>query len=267
MSIAFDSTAQGKSGSGSTNLTYSHTCAGSNRILVVGVVANDATDTVTGVTFNTIALTKIGSAQAGSGSFLSLWYLIAPATGAHNIVISRSANTAFIYGASISLTGVQQSLQPDANGLTASSGSTTTRTATATALTAGSYAIAVGFDDNGGLTAGTNCTLRGTIQDGGFGIFDSSGFGSIPAGSFSMTITGSNGGQAIGMGIFKLNDFSFSVTDSATTSDTIATKTGAYFNVSDKVKVNEKVNMSQTGTTWSNPSKSTDKGWTNPSKS
>ena len=54
---AFDAAGSGPSTS-ATSLTWSHTCAGANRILFVGFLSNG---TVTGVTYNGVAMTQVGS--------------------------------------------------------------------------------------------------------------------------------------------------------------------------------------------------------------
>lgn len=93
--------------------TFSHTCTGSNRILIVGVSTEDtgsADKVPTGVTYNTVALTKVVSAQIGDPSVtVSLWYLVAPATGANDIVISLPEVVGTVIGGGISFTGVIQS--------------------------------------------------------------------------------------------------------------------------------------------------------------
>ena len=99
MAIAFDAAARTDAGANQTTATVSHTCTGSDRILFVQAISNDDGDTVTGVTYNGVAMTKIGSSvgvpPAGSSSnFLSMWYLIAPATGANNVVVTRSTSPA-----------------------------------------------------------------------------------------------------------------------------------------------------------------------------
>lgn len=119
MAIAFDTSQSSNNGGGSTTLTFSHTCSGSDRLLVVGVAYPSTSITISSVTYtkggNVTNLTAIDQ-QAKSTPDVSgaLYYMIAPDTGAHNIVITVSSNTA-VYGASASYTGVNQSTQPDAH--------------------------------------------------------------------------------------------------------------------------------------------------------
>jgi len=115
--IAYDN-ASDSTGSGST-LTFSHTVSGTNRILLVGVAvfdSNEALRPVTSVTYNGVALTKIDDEDTGAGSSerAELWYLVAPATGANNVVITTTGSVTQIVGGAVSLTGVNQSSPVDA---------------------------------------------------------------------------------------------------------------------------------------------------------
>jgi hypothetical protein len=83
-------------------------------VLIVGVEQTASgrygISAVTGITYNGVALTKIDSQTSGSGKCRSeLWYLVAPATGAHSIVVSLADVTDAIVGGATSWTGVDQS--------------------------------------------------------------------------------------------------------------------------------------------------------------
>ena len=76
------------SNTSATSLTVSHTVTltGIATLLVVSVCARDiATVIPTGVTYNAVALTKLGDITKGTEG-ASIWYLASPATGANNIV-------------------------------------------------------------------------------------------------------------------------------------------------------------------------------------
>lgn len=126
-----------------SSATWSHTCGGTNRILVVGVnarglIANTNT-TVTGVTYNGVALTKIRHDSVDSGDTYrgrsELWYLIAPATGANDIVVTWTGSIDYACNGAISLTGIIQSASAiDANnGATANTDTTPSVNVTAVA--------------------------------------------------------------------------------------------------------------------------------------
>ena len=114
MALASDA----KSSSSATlvsTLTWSHTCTGADLILVVGVEtlrysATYPLQAVTGITYNGVALTKIDSQEAGVYCRAELWYLMAPTTGAHNIIVTLAGVTGNIIGGATSWTGADQSM-------------------------------------------------------------------------------------------------------------------------------------------------------------
>jgi len=73
-------------------LSWSHVVdSGVNRLLVVAVSLR-AFQTVTSVTFGDVALSKHQSVQGGAGNYprAELWYLVAPAVGRANVVVTMS---------------------------------------------------------------------------------------------------------------------------------------------------------------------------------
>lgn len=121
MPIAFDAASQ-SSPAEATTVTWSHTCSGSDRLLVVGVHSRDD-DPTEGVTYNGVVMTEIRQDHQGGNVHTSLWYLKAPATGAHDIVATHMFSApAWIAGSAVSLTGVDQTTPLDAhNGATGDS--------------------------------------------------------------------------------------------------------------------------------------------------
>lgn len=93
MAVTFDAASTINSG-GVTSQTWSHTCSGSNRYLLVsiGTNGNDAS----GVTYAGVAMASLGNKQeTTTGYRIGLWGLAAPALGANNIVatfVSAVAN-------------------------------------------------------------------------------------------------------------------------------------------------------------------------------
>lgn len=93
-----------------SSLTISHTCTGTNLVLIVQAVNYDATvGTVSGITYNGVALTKIAGVTFSSNFNNEGWYLIAPATGTHDVVITWSASQLLVAGGIVSYTGAHQS--------------------------------------------------------------------------------------------------------------------------------------------------------------
>ena len=126
MAIAFDATSSITWNTAiPTSKTWSHTCTGSDLVLIVGIAHEDTTDAdrgCSGITYNGVALTKIRTDDnLGDNITSELWYLLGPATGANNIVATFNGGVDDGDCMAISLTGVAQSGQPDAqNGATAS---------------------------------------------------------------------------------------------------------------------------------------------------
>lgn len=181
MAIAFDSSSFGNSNS-ATSITFSHTCSGLNRILFVGVSTVSAR-TISSVTYNGIAMTNIN--RSGGSQVVALYYLIGPATGTNNIVVTIDS-TSFIYADSVSYTGVAQSGQPDAQNTSASTNTTRTTSVTTVADNCWAVLIARGVSD-GDTNAGTGSTER-VASTGYIQMYDSNG-PKTPAGSYSMSTT------------------------------------------------------------------------------
>lgn len=189
MAIAFDATTTSSLGSAVTSITFSHTCTGSNRILFV-CTANNGGANVTGVTYNGVAMTNIwGALSNGAPSKSYLWYLIAPATGANNVVVSLSASVSVIAKV-VSYTWASQTWQPDSNSSNWPT-TTTSFTASTTTVADNSWLIMCGMGRNANaITAGANTTIRSPIEAllAWLFVLDSNS-AQTPAGSKSMNVT------------------------------------------------------------------------------
>ena len=184
--IGFDASAEGTTCNiGGGSVSYSHTCTGSDRILVGGCNTNSA-----GVdnsnSYGAGSFTQIGTFGGNS----NLDYLLAPATG---------SNTASFGGGGLSercsvvasYTGVQQSGQPDSNAAAAAG------TGTTTVVAAGCWLVAV-FGGGGTAdytpTTGTHRNTSGCGNSGHkFGLIDSNG--TVGTGSQSLVVTDSHSGR------------------------------------------------------------------------
>lgn len=178
MAIASDAVSAG----GFNTASWSHTCTGSNRLLFVGVLYGLGSTDPTGVTYNGVAMTKLTTVHhAGDNRQLSLWYLIAPATGSNTITVSGSPAN-FVDGVAASYTGCLQSGVPDASHTSTSA--TSSITDSVTVVASNSWLIFFTGNNSGSASAGTGCTL---IQAGGSrdDLFDSNG--AVAAGSQSCT--------------------------------------------------------------------------------
>jgi hypothetical protein len=90
--------------------TWSHTCTGSNLILIVAVqIFQDVsgTGTVTAATYNGVAMTKvIDKLVAGTTMYTAIYYLLNPDAGAHTISMTVTGVTDDIKYEASSWTGV-----------------------------------------------------------------------------------------------------------------------------------------------------------------
>lgn len=92
--VALDATTSGSGGltTAANTLTFAHTTTGTNVVLVVGVSMNifgGVSATVGSVSYNGVALTKAGAHNDSANQRRTeMWYLIAPATGTHNVIVT-----------------------------------------------------------------------------------------------------------------------------------------------------------------------------------
>lgn len=190
MAIAYDAFSDGGLSSSVTSLSWSHTCTGSNRLLVVGIIGDTTSDKLTGVTYAGVAMTLIAKLQMPSNTWQYLYYLLNPTSGANNIVATGGSTMNVLGGQGVSYTGVKQSSQPD--GYTTATPTATSCVTTITTTADNCWAVTMGRCT--GVAPSTTAT--GGVNRGVSsyqGMFDSNGV-IHPAGSFSMTIFPNGGG-------------------------------------------------------------------------
>lgn len=95
MAIAFDASSFNSGATGTTH-TLAHTCTGSNRLLVVTAYLNNISDLITWITYNWVSMTRISWINNWTSESIYMYYLIAPATGANNIVATTSSSATVI---------------------------------------------------------------------------------------------------------------------------------------------------------------------------
>lgn len=173
MAIAFDAVAGAKDSSGAvTSLTFSHTCTGSNRLLIVsGSVTSLTARTITGVTYAGTSMTFVITATA-SQVVSFMYILVNPTTGANNVVVTISGVTDGLNkqfnAISSSYTGCAQSGQPDSHGTNVLNGSTVTNFPVSTTVVASNcWLVGTASEDAGDIAAGaagTGTTYRGVAE-------------------------------------------------------------------------------------------------------
>jgi hypothetical protein len=200
--IAIDNTGVDLGNNGGTgSLTGAFTMGSvSNGLLTVCLVGDVAggADDITGVTYNSVSMTLAAKrATANVSRFIYQYYLLAPASGAHNVVVTSTTNH-YLIGTATSYSGVKQSAQPDASATNDTGGvNNTTLTTSVTTVADNSWTVLCGGAyDASPQTAGTGSTLRKTDATNSQTIFDSNA-AKTPAGSTSMAF-GMTGSVAMG---------------------------------------------------------------------
>lgn len=116
--IAFDAAANSGLHGTAASYSYNHTCTGSNLLLVVAVAFRGSSGTVSGITYNSVALTNVANASNSVlARRISYWYLFAPSTGTNSVAVTFSvAPTTDSIATSVSYTGVDTTAGgPDAS--------------------------------------------------------------------------------------------------------------------------------------------------------
>lgn len=114
--FAIDGTSS-KASAAVSSSTHSHVCTGTDRILLVFVGPGDSVSgdrTVSGITYNGDALTKIADSDVGYER-VEAWYLVNPDTGNNSIVVTMGGTCSNLSVHAISFVGAKQTGQPDAS--------------------------------------------------------------------------------------------------------------------------------------------------------
>lgn len=180
MAIAFDAISASADIAASTTTTLSHTMGTiSNGCLFVLVSTRSAANNpVTGVTYNGAAMTSV-RADISTNRHLntSVWQVLAPASGAHNIVVTYTAITVggAVYG--ISFAGVDQTTPADANNGANNAAQAPPWTDTLTTVTDQAWLVNTMYNSAPGpITPSNGETSRGTTIIGAAVLDDITGF-------------------------------------------------------------------------------------------
>lgn len=198
MAIAFQEAASLGTNSAGTTWTVAYTvAAGTDRVLFVGAsdLVQASTD-LTGVTYGGVAMTKVAEGRAGTDRFSTLWMLVSPASGANNVVFSRTTDGSYIEAVAGSYSGAKQTGQPDGTQVTNAAGSPNDNTITTTADNSWHLMI-VHRGGAGTLTAGTATTER--ANNGNNTVLYDGNAAKTPAGSDTIQCTG--GAPTVSLGV------------------------------------------------------------------
>lgn len=170
--VAYDNSDKGER-TGSGDITESFTITGNNPILVVFPGHNG---TITGITYNGVALTKNDFQNSASYGTLDLWALLNPPTGAHNLVISATAG--FVSASWASYTGVKQTGFPDAKTKQDPAAPSSPLTGSVTTVADNCWLVGgfyTAFNTGQNFSAGAGTTLRQSNQYDSAGTLYTSG--------------------------------------------------------------------------------------------
>ena len=171
--------------------SWNHTCTGDNRYLVVGVsMLSVAGSSVTGITYNGVALTKIGHVASVSGAVRAeLWGLIAPATGSNAIQVTLSAALDSA-ACAVSFTGVHQTSPTEGfNTATATNVGAADATVDITTVADNDWVIDQVATDDTAISVGTGQTQRNNVTGALGSGADSTEGPKTPAGAVTMNWT------------------------------------------------------------------------------
>lgn len=202
---------------GASSLTFSSpNVSGNNKIGIVGVLVQ--TDlSITGITWNGVAMTFIaGKTDAATSERVEQWYIINPTAGVTNVIISRTGSSNALIGAALYYSSAKQSAQPDAN--TTDRQTTGTYAVNLTTIADQAVILMVSRGASGNtFTAGANTTIR--VQAS---IVVSESSVKTPPGSYAMNLTCSSQEINSVLGSFAPFTDSITVTDTETASDSVS---------------------------------------------
>lgn len=181
--ITFDAASSGLAIS-ATSVTFSHTVgAGSNVVLYVGCFSTTLTPTLT-ATYNGVSMgtAKWSSTETTVSSRSTGFLLVAPASGAHNVVVSASGTLDYLYCVSQSWSGVDQATPNRTPATFSEDGGNTTVSLSVSNAVSGDVIVDMLAAYSGGVTANAAQTSRGEN--------DAIGGGDFCAGSSSKAATG-----------------------------------------------------------------------------
>ena len=156
MAVAFDSSSS-VSAAGAGPHTVSHTCSGSDRLLVACIALYHSSSVVSALTYNGVALTRLGNFSDFQYNS-EIWYLVNPASGANTLSLTLSDPTFGMGLMGLSFTGVDQTT-PMA-GYVSGSGTSTTPSVVASSGTDEMVVDALCITHSGTLSVGADQTSR-----------------------------------------------------------------------------------------------------------
>lgn len=188
--VVFDAASNSGYQAASSSYSWSHTCTGADRYLVVGISMLSLAQSVSGITYNGVAMTLIGTQASVTGAArVELWGLVAPATGSNTIAVTLTGAIASA-GCATSFTNVNQSVPTEAfNSAQATNVGAADATVNVTTVADNDMTVDIVCSDDASITVGAGQTERANVTGaGGSGAMSTEGPVS-PAGSTTMSWT------------------------------------------------------------------------------
>lgn len=213
MALDIDASASGTNDGVSATLTYSHTCSGSNRAILVGV-AIFFDQEVSSVTYAGVGMTLVGSSiNVTSGGATYLYKLSNPASGANDVVVTLPAG-ARINAGSVSFNGAHQTTASLTGTVATANSNSSTITVNVDSAIGEIVIDAVAFETFVAATAGVGQTERWSQV-----VNFPSSKGSTEAGAASVTMSWGLDGAAewatVAVSVKPLSSFPQTLTPSA----------------------------------------------------
>lgn len=188
--IAFDAASNSTYQAASSSYSWSHTCTGSNRYLVVGIAMLSVAQTVSSITYNSVALTLLGVRSSLTGAArVELWGLVAPSTGSNTIAVTLTGSIASA-GVAESYTGVHQTSPTEGfNSNQATNVGAADATVTVTTVANNDWIVDIVATDDTSITVGAGQTQRNNVTGAGGSGADSDKGPISPAAATAMSWT------------------------------------------------------------------------------
>lgn len=188
--IGFDASSNSGYQAAQSSYSWSHTCTGNNRYLLVGISMLSLAQTVSGITYNSVALTFLGAKSSITGAArVELWGLVAPSTGSNTIAVTLTGSIASAGNAS-SYADVNQSLSTEAfNSNQATNIGAADATVTVTTVADNDWCVDILATDDTAVTVGAGQTQTGNVSGAGGSSAMSYKGPKTPAGTVTMSWT------------------------------------------------------------------------------
>jgi hypothetical protein len=189
--IAFDAATNSTYQAASSSYSWSHTCTGSNRYLVVGIAMFSLAQSVSSITYAGESLALLGLQASITGACrIELWGIDAPNTGSNTIAVTLSGAIASA-GCAASYTGVNQSSPTEAyNSAQATNVGAADATVNITTVADNDWVVDIVATDDTAITVGAGNTSRNNVTGtAGSGAMADNNAAKTPAGSVTMSWT------------------------------------------------------------------------------